>query len=346
MRICIFGAGAVGSFLAARLANAGKQVSIVARGAHLAAIQKDGLRLEAPDGEITVRLPASDSPAALGQQDLVIVSTKTPALPQVAATIAPLLHEKTAVAFAINGVFWFYGDGFAPNGIKPDTARLDRDGALHRLIGVERSLGMVVRSSNEVVAPGVVRNESVSNSFVIGEAMPGRAEDRASALAAALVGEAMPGRAEDRASALAAALDGSGFVCKPHGDIRQDMWAKLVRNSASSPLCCLTGSDVASAYGDPEIGAMATALMRETASVAEAHGFPGLLADPTEALRMGLALHHKPSMLQDLERGRAMEIDSQLAILLDLARQAKVAMPVMEKLLPMLKLRARTAGCY
>jgi 2-dehydropantoate 2-reductase len=326
MRICIFGAGAVGSFLAARLANAGKQVSVVARGPHLAAIQKDGLRLEAPDGEVTVRLPASDSPAALGQQDLVIVSTKTPALPQVAATIAPLLHEKTAVAFAINGVFWFYGDGFAPNGIKPDTTRLDRDGALHRLIGVERSLGMVVRSSNEVVAPGVVRNESSSNSFVIGEAMPGRAEDRA--------------------PAMVAVLDGSGFVCKPHADIRHDMWAKLVRNSASSPLCCLTGSDVAGAYGDPEIGAMAMALMRETTAVAEAHGFPGLLADPAEALRMGLKLHHKPSMLQDLERGRTMEIDSQLAILLDLARQAKVAMPVMEKILPMLKLRARTAGCY
>lgn len=326
MRICIFGAGAVGSFLAARLANAGKQVSVIVRGPHLAAIQKNGLTLQAKNGDITVRLPASDQPAELGPQDLVIIAAKTPSLPQVAQAIAPLLHERTAVAFAINGIFWFYGDGFRPNGITPDTTRLDPDSSLHRLIGVERSLGIVVRSSNEVVAPGVVRNESVNNGFHIGEAVPGRVQDRA--------------------PALAAALDGSGFLVKALGDIRQDMWAKLVRNSASSPLCCLTSSDVASAYGDPEIGAMATALMRETASVAEAHGFPGLLADPAEALRMGLSLHHKPSMLQDLERGRAMEIDSQLAILLDLARQAKVAMPVMEKLLPMLKLRARTAGCY
>ncbi|MDF3072610.1 MAG: 2-dehydropantoate 2-reductase [Alphaproteobacteria bacterium] len=326
MKICIFGAGAVGSFLAARLAQSGKQVSVIVRGPHLAAIQKDGLTLQAKDGDITVRLPASDNPAELGPQDLVIVSAKTPSLPQVAQGIAPLLHADTTVAFAINGVFWFYGDGFKPNGIAPDTARLDRDGSLHRLIGVERSLGIIVRSSNEVVAPGVVRNESANNGFTIGEATPGRATDRT--------------------PALAAALDGSGFIIKALSDIRHDMWAKLVRNSASSPLCSLTGSDVATAYNDKAIGELAMALMRETASIAQAHGFPDLLPDPGEALRMGLNLHHKPSMLQDLERGRAMEIDSQLAILQDLARQAKIATPVLDTLLPMLVMRAKTAGCY
>ncbi len=326
MKICIFGAGAVGSFLAARLAHSGKTVSVIARGPHLAAIRKDGLTLQAQDGQVTVRLPASDSPAELGPQDLVIVSAKTPSLPQVAQAIAPLLHERTAVVFAVNGVFWFYGDGFAPNGLVPDTRRLDQDGALHRLIGVERSLGMVVRSSNEVVAPGVVRNEGANNGFTIGEAMPDR------------VG--------DRAPALAAALDGSGFVCEPLADIRRDMWAKLVRNSASSPLCSLTGSTVADAYSDPAVGELAMALMRETASVAAAHGFAGLLPDAAQAVRTGMALQHKPSMLQDLERGRTMEIDSQLAILRDLARQAQVATPVLDTVLPLLMLRARTAGCY
>ncbi|MGE0660977.1 MAG: ketopantoate reductase C-terminal domain-containing protein, partial [Reyranellaceae bacterium] len=244
----------------------------------------------------------------------------------VAAGIAPLQHADTAVAFAINGVFWFYGDGFRPNGLIPDTGRLDRDGSLHRLIGVERSLGIVVRSSNEVVAPGVVRNESAANSFNIGEAMPDRAKDRA--------------------PELAAALDGCGFVSNALADIRRDMWAKLVRNAASSPLCCLTGSTVADAYGDAAVGALATALMRETAAVAAAHGFADLLPDPAEALRAGMGLHHKPSMLQDLERGRAMEIDSQLAILRDFARQAKVSTPVLDTVLPMLIVRARTAGCY
>ncbi|MGE0660613.1 MAG: ketopantoate reductase family protein, partial [Reyranellaceae bacterium] len=124
MRICIFGAGAVGSYLAARLAQAGKEVSVIVRGPHLAAIREHGLKLQTRDGEVAVRLPASDDPAALGPQDLVIVSAKTPSLPQVAAGIAPLQHADTAVAFAINGVFWFYGDGFRPNGLIPDTGRL------------------------------------------------------------------------------------------------------------------------------------------------------------------------------------------------------------------------------
>lgn len=326
MRICIFGAGAVGSFLAARLAHAGKTVSVIVRGPHLEAIRSNGLTLHGKDGTISVRLPASDKPADLGPQDMVIVSAKTPSLPQAAQSIAPLLRADTAVVFAVNGVFWFYGDGFNPNGIAPDTGRLDRDGSLHRMIGVERSLGMVVRSSNEVVAPGVVRNESAHNSFTIGEAMPDRVQDRA--------------------PALAAALDGSGFAIKALKDIREDMWAKLVRNSASSPLCSLTASDVANAYNDPAVGELAMALMRETAAIAQAHGFKNLLPDPAEALRAGFNLHHKPSMLQDLERGRAMEIDTQLAILRDLARQAGVATPVLDTVLPMLIVRARTAGCY
>lgn len=334
MKICIYGAGAVGSFLAARLAQAGKSVSVIARGPHLAAIRQDGLTLQSNTGRTAVRLPASDTPAELGPQDLVIVSVKTPSLPQIARDIAPLLHDGTAVAFAVNGVYWFYGDGFAPNGMAPDVGRLDRDGSLHRLIGVERSLGMVARSSNEVIAPGVVRNESDNNDFTIGEALPGRGQDRAQ------------DHTRDRAPALAAALSGAGFTCRPLADIRRDMWAKLVHNATNSPLCSLTGVDLATAYSDPEIGRLAMALMRETVAVATAHGFHGVLEDPAQALEANRRLHHKPSMLQDLERGRAMEIDSQLAVLRDLARQAKVATPVLDTVLPILMMRARGAGCY
>lgn len=325
MRICIFGAGAVGSFLAARLAQAGRDVSVVARGPHLAAIQRDGLRLQALDGEMTVRLPAAEDPAALGAQDLVIVSLKTPALAQAAATMAPLLHAETAVAFALNGIFWFYGDGFAPQGTTPDTARLDRDGTLHRLIGARRSLGMVVLSPNTLVAPGVVRNDRTGNAFVLGEALADR---------------------RDRAPSLAALLDNPGFACRATTDIRREMWLKLIRNAASSPICCLTGLTVAQAYGDPAVRALAVALMRETLAVAVAHGFTELPADPPSDIQSGLALHHKPSMLQDLELGRAMEIDSQLAILQDLARQAGVATPVTDTLLPLVIARARAAGSY
>lgn len=327
MRICIFGAGAVGSFVAAGLARDGKKVCAIARGAHLRAIQTDGLRLQCGADDFTVRIPASEDPAALGQQDLVIVAAKTPGLPQVARSIAPLLHQDTAVAFAVNGVYWFYGEGFAPQGIVPDTARLDPGGALRQAIGARRSLGIVINSPNEITAPGVVLNTRPgANQFVIGEALRE-------------AGTARP-------AAIAAHLSGSLFKWDASGDIRRDMWNKLARNAASSPICSLTQSAVAAAYSDPDLQPLVTALMEEAMAVAAAHGFTGLTANPKADLASGMKLQHRPSMLQDLERGRAMEIDSQLTIMRDFARQAGVATPVLERLLPILMLRARSAGCY
>jgi 2-dehydropantoate 2-reductase len=327
MRICIFGAGAVGSFLAAGLARDGKDVSVVARGAHLSAIQSHGLRLERAGENFTVEVPASEHPAEFGVQDLVIVTAKTPSLPQVARAIAPLLGDGTAVAFAVNGVYWFYGDGFAPNGLTPDTTRLDPDGALHRLVGARRSLGVVINSPNEIVAPGVVRNTRANaNVFTIGEALPDAGQDRA--------------------AGIARHLRGSLFDWQASADIRREMWNKLARNAASSPICSLTQSPVAAAYSDPALQPLVIALMQETIEVAAAHGFTGLSANPQADLASGVKLQHKPSMLQDLERSRAMEIDSQLTILRDFARQAGVATPVLERLLPILMVRARTAGSY
>ncbi len=328
MRICIFGAGAVGSFLAAGLARDGKEVCAVARGPHLAAMQANGLRLEAPTESFTVKLPASDDPVALGPQDLVVVTAKTPGLAQVAHSIAPLLHETTAVAFAVNGVFWFYGDGFAPNGQHVNTKRLDPDGTLHQRIGVERALGVVINSPNEIIAPGVVRNTRPgTNRLTIGEALRDGADPA-------------------RAARLAAQLSGSLAAWDVSTDIRRDMWNKLARNSASSPICCLTQSPLNTAYADPALQPMVIALMSETIALAAAHGFTGLTADPQVDLATGMKLRHTPSMLQDLERGRPMEIDSQLAILRDFAQQSGTPTPVLDRLLPILMLRARTAGSY
>jgi 2-dehydropantoate 2-reductase len=328
MRICIFGAGAVGSFLAAGLARDGKDVSVLARGAHLAAMKSSGLELQAGAQSCRVTVKASDDPAEIGLQDLVIVTAKAPSLAQIARTMAPLLHEGTAVAFAINGVFWFYGQGFAPGGVTPDTSRLDRDGGLQRHVGAQRSLGVVINSPNELVAPGVVRNTRPgSNGFVIGEAVGG-------------------GEVSSRAAAIAAHLSGSLFAWTASADIRRDMWNKLARNAASSPICCLTRSPVAAAYSDAALQPLVRALMYETITVAAAHGFSGLTANPQADLEAGAKLQHKPSMLQDLERRRVMEIDSQLAVLRDFARQSGVATPILDRLLPILMLQARVAGCY
>jgi 2-dehydropantoate 2-reductase len=324
VRICIYGAGSVGGYIAARLAKAGRDVSVVARGAHLAAIRERGLTLVTPEERFTVTLPADEDPAKLGRQDLVIIATKTPALPQVAERIGPMLGPDSQVVFAVNGVFWFYGHGFAP-GAPIDTSRLDRDGTLARLIGPGRALGMVIYSPNAVPEPGVVENGGKINRFVLG------------APAAGDLG---------RAERAVAALDGAGFGIELSPQIRREMWQKLSRNVSSSPVCALTGALLDRALGSPGLRMVAVALMTEALAVAHAHGFTDLGIDPEVEMAKSGKLPHKVSMLQDLELGRPMEIDSQLAIVQDLGRQAGVATPTLDALLPVLTLKAQLAGCY
>jgi 2-dehydropantoate 2-reductase len=322
----VLGAGAVGGYLAARLATAGRDVAVVTRGAHLAAIRERGLTLVTPVERFTVPVTASDDPAAIGPVDLVLVTAKTPTFAALAEAMGPLLHETTAVLFAVNGVFWFYGHGFAPGGRAPDTARLDPGGVLHRRIGAARALGAVVYSPNEVVEPGTVENGRVDDNRLV-------------------LGEAAPGPVTPRLAAVRDTLSGCGFLVEATADLRRAMWAKLARNVASGPLACLTGADGRSLLADPDVRPIAIGLMREALAVAAAHGFDGLGIDPAK-VAVGPPAAHKPSILQDLERGRPMEIDTMLAAVQDLARQAGVATPALDTLLPLVILRARLAGSY
>ena len=325
MRIGIVGAGAVGGYLAARLAQEGHAVSLVARGAHLAAIREQGLTLDAPDGRLTVRVAASDDPGDLGPQDLVVTSAKTPALPQLVAGIGPMLGEDTPVVTAMNGVFWWYGHNFQPGGRAPSTARLDPDGRLAAAIPAARALGMIVYSSNEVTAPGVVKNSSARNRYMVGAADP-----------AGL----------DRAQAVARDLDGAGFTIEATADIRRAMWTKLVRNLSTAPIAVLTGATAAAIIDDPEVAVVSRRLFLEGAAVAAAHGFDGLVDDAEAVFRKGAGAAQKPSMLQDLERGRPMEIDSMLRIVQDFAQDCGVATPTLDAVVALVVQRARTAGLY
>lgn len=325
MRIGIVGAGAVGGYLAARLAAAGHSVALVARGAHLAAIRERGLTLDAPDGLLTVRVEASDRPAELGPQDLVITSAKTPALPQLVAGIGPLLGETTPIVTAMNGVFWWYGHGFRPGGRAPSTARLDPEGRLAATIPAARALGMIVYSSNEVTAPGVVKNSSARNRYLVGAADP-----------AGL----------DRAEAVAGALGGAGFAVEATADIRRAMWTKLVRNLSTAPLAVLTGATAAAIIDDPDVAGVGRGLFLEGAAVAAAHGFDGLADEADAVFTKGGGAAQKPSMLQDLERGRPLEIDSMLRIVQDFARDCGIATPTLDAVVALVVLRARTAGLY
>lgn len=323
-RICVYGAGGVGGYMAARLARAGRDVTVIARGSHLDRIRSAGLTIRTQDNEFTVRIPASDTIADFQPFDVIIITAKGPSLPAIAETLAPYLGSATSVLFATNGVQWFYGDQFVPDGLTIDTSRLDVDGRLHRLIGAERSFGTVVRSSNVVVEPGVVFN-SGGGAYIVGEAVS---------------------REENRLNALISLLTVDGALFTGTTDIRRDMWKKLVRNTAVALLCGLTHSSPGIAFSDPGTAPLALAAMGEVASVAASHGFTDLIDLNAEVEIVSKMTAMKPSIVQDLELGRMVELDAQVLIVLDFARQAGVPVPVLSILAPVLLQKARMARCY
>ena len=324
MRICIFGAGVIGGILAAACARAGHEVSLIARGAHLAAIKANGLTVTTPAGSEVFALKASDNPADLGEQDFVIVCTKTPALPEVAAGIAPLLGPQTMVAFSVNGIFWFYGDGFTPGGQALEMSRLDRDGALHREIGAGRAMGLVAWAGGEVREPGVVHARS-DGRFALGHALPEKA-DIAEKLVQTL------------------AIKDWEFAFAP--DIRVPMWTKFMSIAGNFATSTLTGGTIAEVQANAAALEISIALQGEANALARAHGFSQIPFDADKLRQNPVKIPHKPSMLQDIERGRTMEIDSAYLMTQDLARQAGVPTPVHDVIVPMLALRAKLAGCY
>lgn len=323
MRIMVVGAGAIGGYLAARLAKAGRDVSIVARGAHLDAIRAQGLTLVTPEERFTVALEASDDPAALPLPDLVLLATKTTAHAELVPRLA--LGPETAVMLVQNGVFWWYGQRFDAAGRTIDTRRLDPKGIIAAGIGYERSLGMVVYSPNEVREPGIVHNNGFRNRFVVGEP---------------------DGSMSARLQAIMGQLGDCGFGIEATTDIRREMWKKLMGNLSSAPLCCLTRSRADQIIETAGMAALARAITEEGLAVAAAHGFTDLGVDPVAMTTPGNRPRHKPSMLQDLELGRPMEIDSLLLIVQDFARAAGIPTPTLDTCLALLVQAARTAGVF
>ena len=324
MKICIYGAGVIGGILASAVQRAGHETSVIARGPHLEAIQKRGLIVRTRERSEATRPIAASDPVELPQQDLVIVATKTPSLADVASRIAPLLGSDTLVAFAVNGIFWFYSDGFAPRGVRPDVRRLDPNGALHAAVAPERALGMVCISGGEIREPGIIECSRFDGRFVIGAAME---------------------EAKVRAAELVSRIRPADIDLQWSDDIRVDMWRKFISVSGNFATCALTGGTIAQVQTTPGVQNVQLSLASEAHAVALAHGFDSLGFD-VEKMRSNPNLsNHKPSMLQDLERGRVMEIDSAYLVLQDLARQAGLSTPTLDIVAPLLELRARTAGC-
>jgi len=322
MRICIFGAGAVGSHFAVRLALAGHDVSCVMRGPHLEAVKARGLTLRVGDAEFSAQVTASDDPAVLGPQDFVISTLKATGLSSLATGLRPLLRDDTAIVFAQNGIPWWYDIGLPSNHPPPpDLAFLDPGGRLRSAVSRERIIGGVIFSSNEIVAPGVVANFSPDrNMLPVGEC-----DDRPT----------------ERIDQLRAALNEASIDSPPVTRIRETIWSKLLTNMSMSVLCLLTGQTARAVRDDPALRDIVPRLLDEANSIGQS-----CYPDVKRASRTGPAPEHKPSILQDYELGRAMEIDVLVRAPAAFARAAALDTPMLDMLAGLAIRQARDKGLY
>lgn len=328
MRIAVFGAGAVGGHMAARLSAAGHDVSVIARGANLDAIRDKGITLHIGDGVVHGRVHASDNPAELGRQDVVLVTTKANALSPAAEAIGVLLEADTPVVFVQNGIPWWYALRLTRGRpAPPDLSALDPGNRLRDVIGEARTVGGVVYSSNEVIEPGVIRNHTPQrNNLIVGEI-----DDRPS----------------PRVAMVRALLIEAGVASPDSDDIRTNVWQKLLRNISRSTVCCLVEQTMRDSLGKSEaLREIAKEGTREGLKVAAWHGVrfdydidadfaPGSLFPP-----------HKPSILQDYELGRPMEVEALLRMPLAFGHVAKVPTPTLDVLVGLIAHRAAARGLF
>lgn len=325
MKICIFGAGAIGGYMAAKLAQAGADVSIVARGPHLAAIQAKGLTLLEEGGEsVTVQVRASAQPADLGPQDYVIVTLKAHSVPPVVGAMRPLIGPGTTIVSGVNGVPWWYFhkiggplEGTRLHSVDPGNVQWDG-------FGPDRVLGCVVYPAAEVTEPGTISHIE-GNRFSLGEP---------------------DGSKSDRAVALSQALQAAGLKAPVRPRLRDEIWVKLWGNLSFNPISALTHATLDVLCTDPGTRDVARRMMIEAQEIAEKLGvtFP---IDVERRIDGGAAVGaHRTSMLQDLDAGRPMEIDALVGSVQELGRITGTPTPTIDAVFALIALRARVAGLY
>jgi len=325
MKICIFGAGAIGGYMAVKLVQAGVDVSIVARGPHLVAIQSRGLTLiEEGADPVTVQVRASANAADLGVQDYVIVTLKAHSVPPVVGAMQPLIGPDTTIVSGVNGVPWWY---FHKIGGPLEGTRLrsvDPGDVQWNGFGPDRVLGCVVYPAAEVSEPGVIRHIE-GNRFSLGEP---------------------DGSKSDRANALSQVLQSAGLKAPVRPRLRDELWVKLWGNLSFDPISALTHATLDVLCTDPGTRDVARRMMIEAQAVAEKLGvtFP---IDVDRRIEGGAAVGaHRTSMLQDLDAGRPMEIDALVASVQELGRITETPTPTIDTVLALVALRGRVAGLY
>jgi 2-dehydropantoate 2-reductase len=326
VKICIYGAGAVGGLIAGRLASSGHDVSVVARGAQLEAIRKSGLRIRdrAAGTEASFPLRADSDPGKLGAQDYVIVAVKAQNLTEVASNIGKLFDEKTSVVTAMNGVPWWFFDRLPFGGGKHRLESLDPRGRLGAAMPTERIVGCVVHLAASTPEPGVI-SHNMGKKLILGE--PG-------------------GRNTVRTERIVAALNGAGLEAAASAFIEKDFWVKLLGNVSFNPVSALTGTTADRLIEDREVKGYMVRIMREVLEIGRAVGVDAEI-DPEARIDMARALgKFKTSMLQDMEAGKPLEIDGLLAGTLEIAQKAGIPAPNTEALFGLIRARASLTNQY
>ena len=325
MKICIYGAGAIGGWIGAALAQAGERLNVVARGATLEALQRDGLSLMRGDIRTRVPVHAVADPVELGVQDLVVVAVKAPALAGVAERIGPLLGPDTMVLVAMNGVpWWFLQGGFGGELTGTRLAAVDPAGAIASAIPDRHVIGGVVHASCSLDEPGVVRHH-FGNGLIIGEPS----------------GEATP-----RVEQLLALLTRAGIDAKLSAQIQKDVWFKLWGNMTVNPISALTGATTDLIMGDELLVGFISAVMLEAKEIGARIGI-AITDSPADRHAVTRKLGgFRTSMLQDVEAGRAVELDALVSAVRELGQLTKVPTPFTDALLGMARVQARRLGLY
>lgn len=325
MKICIYGAGAIGGYVGVMLKEGGAEVSLIARGAHLEAIRENGLKVSFKDGsEKLQRMPATHDPAELGVQDTVIVALKAHQAWQAADSLRPLLGPDTAVVTMQNGIPWWYFYGFKGQYAGLQLQSVDPDGRQWRTIGPERAIGATVYPAAEIVAPGVIRH-IYGDKFGFGE------PDR---------------RQSDRVMGLVEVFEAGGMKARYHPEIRNDIWLKLWGNLCFNPISALTHATLDVVAGDPDTQRVARHMMEEAEKIARRIGVHFRVDIERRIAGAAGVGAHRTSMLQDLEKGRAIELDALLGVVQEMARIVDVETPYIDTVLGLTKQMGRIAGVY
>lgn len=323
MDICIFGAGAIGGFMAALLARAGASVKVIARGPRLEAIRNKGLTLDCAGERFTVEIPASDNPADFGPQDYVMLTAKTTGLAAIAPQLGPLLGENTTVVSAQNGIPWWFFHGFQGHEDKRIEC-VDPQGAIDGLIPAERVLGCVLHIGCSVPEPGLVVH-AAQNRFIVGEP---------------------DGSESARATSLVEVMAGAGIGAELTRTIQQETWIKLLGNMTMAPISVLTGATNDEIAGDPGICQLCIDMMEEAGAVGRAYELePGMPSDERVALG-GQLVGFKTSMYQDFAAGRPLELDAIVASVIAMGRMVEVPTPLIDTVYALAAQKGRLAGVY